>query len=370
MSYYQLYKKIRDVRTTSSRLRPDEGWIASTRSTLMMQVKNSLPVQPVQKKQALQNLFKVVTPVVSLKWLRTPAFAMAAVLLALFGGSLLSVSAAEQALPGDFLYSVKLATEQARLALAKDPEEKLKLKTEFTERRIQEIKQVIASPLSDDRSSRVIQTAEALKRDLHTLKQQLDDTKQTVTPAVAMDLAKSVDAKANDVVQSLQDSKGDLTPEEKAKVTEAQVAASDASVKAIEVLVTTHQQAADVVTEKDVTELMKAHSDMLVKTVNDTITNATQSTTTGDVPAAAGTTATASTTNDAMKQVQDAQKSFADADKLASENKMNEAVDMIKDATNQAFAAQKAVELNLSVTSSPAVLPINTTTTTKPITKP
>jgi len=277
------------------------------------------------------------------------------------------VSAAERSLPGDFLYSVKLATEQARLALTKDPQERLKLKTEFTERRVDEIIQVIAGP-SQDRAARVIQTAEALKSDLHTLKQQLNETQQSVTSAQVVDLAKSMDAKANDMVQSLQDTKGSLSPEEKAKVTEAQAAASDASVNAIEVLVTTHEQSADVVTEKDVAEVLKAHSDMLVKTVNDTISNATQSTTTGSVPVA-GTTATASTTQDALKQVQDAQKSFADADKLVSENKMNEAVNMIKDATNQAYAAQKAVELNLSVTSSPAVLPVNNTTTTKPITK-
>lgn len=361
-----LYKKIKTIRTSGKRIMPPADWVESTRSTLLMQVKNTMPVRPVKAGKALQGLLKLATPVRSLVWMRTPAAALAAVVLALFGGSLFSVSAAERAMPGDILYSVKLATEQARLAMTKNPEDRIKLKTEFTGRRVDEIKKVISQP-SVDRTERVLQTAEVLKRDLHTLKQQLDETKSDVAPETVMEVAKIVDAKANDVMQTLQDSKSTLTPEEKAKVTEAQVAASDASVKAIEVLVTTHEHAGDVVTEQDVADVLKGHSDSVVKAMSDTLGGGAIVSSTAMVMAS-GTKATvplvsASTTNSAIKQMADAQQTFLNADKLAAENKFDEAVTMLKSGTTQAFAAQKTVETNMA-TSTPAVLPTTTPTTT------
>ncbi len=335
---YNLFKKIKDIRQAMGQVQPNDQWRKDTRSILLMQVKNTLPKETVSSPL---DLMKYLAPVFSFKWLRTPAFAIVGILLALFGGSLLSVSAAEQSLPGDLLYSVKLATEQARLALAKNPEDKVLLKSEFTGRRVDEMKLAIAKP-SADRSNKIVQTAEVLKRDLHTLKQQLEDTKNVVSPDKVKDVAKVVDQQAATVVQTLQESKQDLSPEDKAKVSEAQMAASDTAVKALEVLADAHQQDAAAVTQQDMVDAIKNHNESVVRTIAETLSLAT-STTCGNcnLLQASGTSTPAST---AIKQVAEAQKTFSSADKLVSENKIDEAMDLIKTGTTQVFTAQKTLE--------------------------
>lgn len=373
MSYYTLLKKIKNIRQAMNKVEPSTEWKQSTRSILLMQVKNTIP-----KQASPFDSIGYIAQFFSFKWLRTPAFAIASIIVALFGGSLLSVSAAERSVPGDLLYSVKLATEQARLALVKDPGEKVILKSEFTGRRVDEMKKVIAQP-STDRSNKIVQTAEVLKRDLHTLKQQLEDTKQAVSPEKAKDMAKIVDQQAATVVQSLQDTKQDLSPEDKAKVSEAQMAASDTSMKALEVLANAHEKDAGAVTQQDMVDAVKNHNESVVRTIAETLSLAT-STACGscNILQASGTSTPASA---AIKQVAEAQKTLSDADKLLSENKVGEAVDMIKTGTTQVFTAQKTLEqnqvnINIGATSSTTstnpgstsasgTLPVNNPTSTK-----
>ncbi len=373
---HNLFKKIKEIRHAVHRVEPNAEWKENTRSILLMQVKNTLPKDTASSPL---DLMKYLAPVFSFKWLRTPAFAVVGILLALFGGSLLSVSAAERSLPGDLLYSVKLATEQARLALTKNPEDKVLLKSEFTGRRVDEMTQAIASP-SSDRSGKIVRTAEVLKRDLHTLKQQLEDAKNVVSPDKVKDVAKIVDQQAATVVRTLQESKQDLSPEDKAKVSEAQMAASDTSMKALEVLANAHEQDAGAVTQQDLIDAVKNHNESVVRTIAETLSLAT-STACGNcnLMQASGTSTPAST---AIKQVAEAQKTLSSADKLLSENKIDEAVDMIKTGTTQAFTAQKTLEGSETridagaasstpgtvpgIASTSSTSPVNTSSSTKP----
>lgn len=374
MSYYQLLKKIRKIKAIVQRSKPDAVWLLSTRSTLLMQVKNTLPVEAPRKKEVAGELYKFVSPFFNFsKMIRKPVFAGLAVIVTLFGGSLFSVSAAEQSLPGDFLYSVKLATEQARLAMAKDSKDKVKLKTEFTERRVDEMKKVIAAP-DANKKEKVIQTAEVLKRDMDTIKQQLGDMQGKAGAQDIKDTAKMIDQKTSAVVQALQDSKLEMSPEEKAKITEAQEAASSASVKAIEVLADTHKTDGDVVSQQDVADILKTHGD----TVSKTMSKAVGSMSSSSVMAlgSASGTAMSTTTSSNLQKVTEAQKSLSEVDQLANENKMDEAIAKLKVGTQQAFDAQKTLEQQAAIigtaavndpilSSSSSTEPVQNTTTTQ-----
>lgn len=76
------------------------------------------------------------------------AFTTIAVLLVflafLFGGSAVTALAAQSALPGDALYSVKTTLEQTRLSLARDAADRAQLQLEFAELRLGEIEALIA----------------------------------------------------------------------------------------------------------------------------------------------------------------------------------------------------------------------------------
>lgn len=71
------------------------------------------------------------------------ALASFSLILVLLLGSLTTVAASAQALPGDPLYGVKLATERTRLLLTDNQNKKIKLEQSFDHRRVQEVEALI-----------------------------------------------------------------------------------------------------------------------------------------------------------------------------------------------------------------------------------
>ncbi len=321
----EFQQRIAALRSLEHRIQPDEVWIQATRKTLRMQVQNSMPAVPVSSVRFFRLSFQDLIPTRLIEYVRGPVLATLSVFLVAFGGSVASVSAAEQSLPGDFLYNLKLATEQARLAFTSDKEDKLTLKIEFTARRVEELKSVT----SDDvpaRSARVVQAAELLKRDLNTVKQQLDDAKTGTKSDRLVAAAKLIDQTSAKAVHTLQDSKAVLSNEAKEKVTEAQAAAADTGVKAIEVLVEKHQESGDAVTENDVVQAIQEHS----KTVAD-VTGLSLS--------------TSSTATSSISGVDIATSGTINVVAGTGTLPFAEALEQMKKSTQNAFAAQKIIDL-------------------------
>jgi len=336
-----ILRRLRDLRTTKQHITPDAAWVRATRETLLMQVKNNLPLaDKATFFGRVRGAFNAFMPRNVGSWMHRPMIAMLFLLAVLTGGSIVSVSAAEQALPGDLLYSLKLATEQARLAFTPVVEDRLKLKTEFNARRVNELRHVADDT---DHPNRVVQVAEILKSDLNTLKQQLDEVVQGSSAQNAAAAAKLVDKKTTEVISALQETKAQLSPANKEKITEAQSAAADTSVKAIEVLANTHTQKNDAVSAADIEEALKDHAKAVSTVTTDSVT--LSSSTSMLLPASTSTTqiltdiassstvSTASTTLPAL-------------------------IGQVKDATTQAFAQQKMKDqLAVSGASSTAMLP-------------
>jgi predicted transcriptional regulator len=205
-----LQRRLRSLRSAERELSPESTWVAQTRASLALAVKESLPdISPkVARHQTWKALWQLI-PSQFVQWVRRPVFASLAAMIGLAGGSLMSVSAAERSNPGDFFYGLKLATEQARLALTSAKDEKLKLKTEFTGRRMDELKQAVETK----QTNHVVEVAEIMKRDLDTMKHQLAEVSKEETPAKAADVAKLVDKKTSEVVSALQQAKPQLSPE-------------------------------------------------------------------------------------------------------------------------------------------------------------
>jgi hypothetical protein len=317
-----LQYRISDLRSAERRFEPDAAWIRATRENLLNTVSKSLPKEAVRPTRQVSHFFRHFVPPQFVQLLRAPVLASIFVFVAALGSSVASVSAAERSLPGDFLYSLKLATEQARLVMKPTTDEKLKLKVEFTTRRGEELKNV-AQGNGDEKPGRVTQAAEILKRDLDTVKKQLQEVKSDGTsPQKVVEAAKLVDQTSNKLVQSLQDSKLDLPSDIKGKIIEAQEAAADTSVKAIEVLVEAHETSQDVVGEHEVVEALQGHTQVLVNITGD--------------PAFASSTA------NLISSSVDATSTFS----------LPGAIEQIKVATQTAFANQKALENPLGAGSS------------------
>ncbi len=328
-------QRLRSIRTTERLIKPDAAWRRATRETLVMQIGNTLPLGKATLSERAHAYGQLLSTSRVGEFVRRPAMAMLSLFVVLMGGSILSVSAAERALPGDVFYGLKLVSEQAQLAMASTKEEQLKMKTRFTDRRVNEL-QVVAK--DDSKKVQVAQVAEILKRDLNTMKQQLADVAKDVSPESAVAAAKMVDQKTNEVISALQDTKPLLSPESVEKVTEVQSVAADMGVKAIEVMVEKHQESSEVITESDVQQVIQDHTkvvtDMLASSLAQGDASSTSSTIA--IPPVITTSSTDATST------------------------LPELVSQMKDVTTQAFALQKAqdqLDIAAAASSTEAALP-------------
>ena len=302
---------------TERHIKPDAAWVRATRETLVMQIGNTLPLGKATISERAHAYVRFISASRIGELVRRPVMAVISLVAVLAGGSMLSVSAAERALPGDVFYGLKLVSEQAQLVMAGTKQDQLKLKTHFTERRVNELQQVAKD---DSRRSQVAQVAEILKRDLNTMKQQLADVTKEVPAENAVAAARMIDQKTNEVINALQETKSLLSPESVEKVTEVQSVAADMGIKAIEVMVEKHQESNDAITEGDVQQAIQDHTkvvtDMLASSALMSDTQGASSTI-EIVPSVTSTIATASST-------------------------LPELVSQMKDMTTQAFTLQKA----------------------------
>lgn len=340
-------RRLRNLRTTNKHISPDAAWVRATRATLLMQVKNNLPTkESVTSMGRVRGAINAFMPRSIGSWAHSPMIAVMSAIAVLTGGSIMSVSAAEQALPGDLLYSLKLATEQARLAFTPVIEEKIKLKTEFNTRRINELRDVADDT---DHPDRVVRVTEILKSDLNTLQQQLDEVVENSSTENAAAAAKLVDKSSTEVISALQETKGQLSPENQEKVTEAQTAAADTSVKAIETLADAHLLSSDIVSAADVEQAIKDHAQVVSDATSGSLVMSTST---------SGVLLASTSTSQILVDM------TSSSTVVTATTTLAELVEQVKEASAQAFATQIAKEqLAVSVLST-VTAPLETTSST------
>lgn len=335
-----LQRRLRSLRSAERELTPDPAWVAQTREALVLKISTSGPIRESKtaRRQTWKALWQLI-PSQFIQWVRRPVFASLAAIVGLAGGSLMSVSAAERSMPGDFFYGLKLATEQARLALTSAKDEKLKLKTEFTGRRVEELKQVADAK----QDNHVVEVAEILKRDLDTMKNQLIEVSNEESVSKTADVARLVDKKSGEVISALQQAKPQLPPEAIEKVTEVQSVAADTSVKAIAVLAEKHEQDNEVVPASDVTNALESHAKIVSE-----VTSAQPLTVSLIVGTASSTDVSTSTTITTSSSVMLLATTPVDGSTTTTSSTLPnqvitlpDALSQLKTATTQAFDLQK-----------------------------
>jgi hypothetical protein len=110
-----------------------------------------------------------------------------------FSGWVLTVNAAFNSVPGDFLYPVKLATERVQLTLA-STEQRARLHTEFASRRLDEVLE-IASSSREGKDVRVREAINGFKSEIASASEELGNI---TSVEVATDVAIAVDRKVDE----------------------------------------------------------------------------------------------------------------------------------------------------------------------------
>jgi hypothetical protein len=383
MSRRRIEHQFRAIRMAKDSVRPDEAWVSRTREVLRMQVKNGMPTVPADVQEKMKAFAKVFLPQTFIQVFRGPALAVLSIIGLITGGSIAGVSAAEKSVPGDFLYQVKLANEQTQLLLAKGKPDRLELKANFIARRGQEIKDIVSSDVSQ-KQERIKQATEILKRDLDTVKTQLNEVRKEESGKRAAEAAKIVDQKSTELVTTLKSVKPNLPQSSKSGVLEVESAAVTTGVKAVQVLIETKDApgAQGIVTKEEIINSINQKTEGVQETVMDAtekLLNATASTTLATLPAASTSTnqltlsavsttlASVSGTEmlvQSLNQIQTAQTSLAETKQLLEDDQLDQASDKLIEAAKAAIVVEKIVEPIVASSSTAVINPAGSTTGT------
>lgn len=287
-----LKKKIQTVRALQGIGSPRPEWMQANREILLMQVRNTLGQRVVKERIVNLNqvwqLLDVFLPSRAVYYVVRPVVVILLIVGVMMGGWVTTVSASYDSLPGDILYSVKLATESVQTTLAPKPQE-TKLRMEFASRRADEVKKIIKSNVPK-KETKVAEAVKHLKSDLEQVKGNLDEMKKNApvtsnlpTPQV-VEVAKAVDQKVTEIQKSLEQTTTQLVSEASTgpavtaapatgqtvqeQVKQATVVAVETGVKAVEVMVERHQEDKTAVSSDEV----KNAVDSKLKTLEEKVT--------------------------------------------------------------------------------------------------
>jgi hypothetical protein len=151
------------------KIRPDASWLMSQRSFLLSEVSQS---KETNKKPSLVlplfnfNILKILKP--------SFAIALAIIILATSLATVGVISAAQNSLPGDFLYPAKTAVERIQLTFTTGQENKTKLSIKLASQRIDELTQLINKPITKSDKKQYEETVKEFTAQIVNLQENMD----------------------------------------------------------------------------------------------------------------------------------------------------------------------------------------------------
>lgn len=238
-------KQLQALKTIREHIRPDGVWVSRTRAELERKMRSG-QARTVETRG--HSLLRAANIFVSRKFMLSlkPTFTVIMAVLIATGGWIASVQASFNSVPGDILWSVKLATEKTQLAVAsvrQSEEKEAQLHLKFASRRAKEVKQVIEEKSAD--ASKKAETAmDRLNVSLENAEKSLQEVQKKENASLVVALVKDVNVATEEITRTLkegadiagtQDAAGaDLTK----KIVESENAAEQMGLSAVEAALT------------------------------------------------------------------------------------------------------------------------------------
>lgn len=173
-------------------------------------------------------------------WMQPFSVAMSAFVL-IFGSWIATVNASFDAVPGDILYPVKLATEHVQISLATSGEQRAKLHTEFAGRRLDEINTITTSGVSTPDDSRMQAAVDGFKQEIASVNTELAAISQN-DPGQAAALAIIVDQKTDAYAAAFEQTSGQTASAgSQTQIDEAITAVKQTNEQALDAIVDSHE---------------------------------------------------------------------------------------------------------------------------------
>jgi len=210
---------------------------------------------------------------------------------------------------------------------------------------------------------------------LDTVKNQLHDASLGEPAAEVANAAKALDQQSTELVSVFQDFKDDMPDEVKIKMTEAEVAAVNTGVKAVQVLIESHDrpEVKDVMSDEELLQMVNQRLQGMEVGISDAAQKIGAAS--GTVASISATTSTVpvlplSEVSSTQAQLKSAQTSLAETRQLIEENKFDLVGDKLAETANAVATVEKSVDaLSVNGTASGTVaVPPSTVTSTATLT--
>lgn len=201
---------------------PNQNWVIFCRENLIAK----FPTQEREAKKSSKS-FDFVSIFRHFKFPRLalrPVAVLSVIFLLIFGTGLTALSMAKNSLPGDRLYPLKIALEQARLWTTTSAEGRAQVQSEIIAVRVKELRKVIESGSSiKDKTPQIEEAVSNLQRHLSGLKDELPKLEEKTEQKKIVEVANN----AAEADQVLSQATLNLSPEMEGKLTEKITEAAD-----------------------------------------------------------------------------------------------------------------------------------------------
>ncbi len=225
------------------KIKPNQDWVVFCRENLVLET----GINMASESSFLSGIFAAFRKIRQIGEIRgtkqflQPAAILASVFVLIFGSGIFAVSKARTSLPGDRLYSVKIALEQAQLLVTPSQEGITRFQSDIIASRLQELDKVVnAGEPIESKQSKIEEAMNNLQRQLLTVKDELPKLNK-MEAKKAVEMAKKIDTNASQAQQALSQAKLALSPEMNQnlneKMNEVADEADKTSTRAIEVMI-------------------------------------------------------------------------------------------------------------------------------------
>jgi len=376
-------------------INPAADFVASNREILMMQIKNTLAagVKDTEARPALVlslrlawkkigmvragELVRAFLPQQSFRLALQPVMIIALVFVVATGGWITTVSASLNSLPGDALYSVKIATEKTQLALTGmtgGAAAETALRVSFVARRVDEVSRIVETATvsgknKQEKQVQVTNTARRIKEDLKQVNASLEEMKKS-DPTKVMEVAKMVDRKTSEFHTAIKKSDGQMDSQIQSDLTQIKDAVTDSGVNAVQTIVEKHLEGDKSLTQNEVKDKVDDKIKMLAADVADSVKDVVQIV---NVTSATSTDrATGTVVNiilPAQTATNAAKTSLEQARVALQKNDFSGAMDKVKEGANGTKEVEKLVD-QAALAADQNVASVGVTASSTPVLKP
>jgi hypothetical protein len=229
---------LKQLHNLNQDIKPDAEWKASNREILLSQIKAQTLTSQTEHKILWHVFWAKKFMLAAYK----PLGAMILIFGVILGGYTMTVGAAKNSLPGDFLYPIKLTTERMQVNLAGNDEKKTNLEIVFAERRLEEMQKVADKSGNDSTKKENLQVSlQKYQESINNVKSGLSKLEKTDSKT-ALKVAKLIDEKTKgyvDILKQQNDTNSDLS--QTTGTADAITASKSMGEKALDVIITEFQ---------------------------------------------------------------------------------------------------------------------------------